>query len=356
MSGMRWLIVTGILFLAGCDFFGGGKHEPRGTKIPASLTWMSTTLSPSGPIETGLPPMASEPVYSDTPDTYLSYRITPSNMEGRLIQAMLMVGEPGSGKGCSALFISGMGDDGYLGKDIGDSRDLPLFNLANRLTLDSDFRCCGETYPDDSYAYSGWFEIMFAYVDVTFSVAAGNLEGPHTVRTSFCDVGDLGTRKGDLQYKTPEGFRWVDSATGELRSSRPSKPLRLHWVFDYDGSGDGRGNQHIPTLSVAVQDTQKVHMPADTVLANAWEFVVDFILRRGLIFRRVNPDTMSTPAQLLSVFDINAGRDNASSSAEGISSNFYAIRTPLGQTRPNDFKDSLGTWIQAPPDTADPGS
>jgi hypothetical protein len=55
--------------------------------------------------------------------------------------------------------------------------------------------------------------------------------------------------------------------------------------------------------------------------------------------------------QLLSVFDINAGRDNASSSAEGISSNFYAIRTPLGQTRPNDFKDSLGNWIQAPPDT-----
>jgi hypothetical protein len=288
---------------------------------------------------------------SDTPE-YLSYRITPSNMEGRLIQLMLLVGEPGEGKGGSALFLSSIEEHGYGEKTVPNSGVLPRFNLSERLTVDGDFRCCWETYPDDAHAYSGWFEIMFAYVDATFSISSGALEGVHTVRTAFADVEDLGYRRGDLLYRAPDGFRWVDSATGELRAARPDKPLQLGWVRDYAGSGDGRGNQHIPTLFVAVQDTQKVHMPADTVLANSWEFIVDFILRRGLIFRHVDPATMTTVAQLLSAFDINASRDNASSSGQGISSNFYAIRTPLDQPRPNGFKDSLGNWIHPPPDTA----
>jgi hypothetical protein len=198
-------------------------------------------------------------------------------------------------------------------------------------------------------AYSGWFEIMFAYVEITFDIHSGALMGTHTVRTSFAEIEDLGYRKGDLLYKTRAGFQWVDSTTGAFSSSRPAKPIQLGWVAGFSGSGDGRGNQHIPSLMVAVQDSQKVHMPADTVLSNAWEFVADFILRNGLIFRRVDPTTMTQVSQLLTAFDIRADRDNASGSADGISSNFYAIKTPLEMPRPNDFKDSLGSWILPPP-------
>ena len=85
------------------------------------------------------------------------------------------------------------------------------------------------------------------------------------------------------------------------------------------------------------------------MLANSWEFIADFILTDGLIFRRMNPSSMATPAQLLAHFDIRADRDNASAGADGISSNFYAIKTPLEKPRPNDFKDSLDRWILPPP-------
>jgi hypothetical protein len=337
------------VLLAGC--IGGDEGESYGKKVPSSMTWMSTTLSGSAAKAKAsagnVPPMTV-----DTSDFYLSYRVTPSNMEGRLIQASLMVGQAGPGGG-SALRL--VGDErGFNDRVVARSDELPLFNMADKLTMDSDFRCCWETYPDDDRAYSGWFEIMFAYVDVTFQIHSGRLSGSHTVRTAFAEIGDLGYGRGDLLYKTDGGFQWVDQATGKLAPSRPPQPIRLDWVANFGGSGDGRGNQHIPALMVAVQDSQKVHMPADTVLANAWEFVADFILRNGLIFRRVDPDTMTSVAQLLSAFDIRADRDNASSGSDGISSNFYAIKTPLEMPRPNDFKDSLGNWIlPPPPDSSD---
>jgi hypothetical protein len=94
-------------------------------------------------------------------------------------------------------------------------------------------------------------------------------------------------------------------------------------------------------------------MPADTILANAWEFVADFILTGGLIFRRHDPAAMTKPAELLAAFDFRADRDNASSGADGITSNFYALRTPIGNPRPDDFKDSLGNWILPPSDSLD---
>jgi hypothetical protein len=256
---------------------------------------------------------------------------------------------PGAGKGASALHIVG-GENGFLGASVENSGELPLVNLGERLTVGNGFKCCWSTYPADEDAYSGWFEIMFAFADVTFPVHGGALEGTHTVRTAFADVDDKGYRKGDLLYRTDAGWRWVDSATGELRESRPEKPLQLGWVAEFDGSGDGRGNQHIPTMFVSISDSQKVHMPADTVLANAWEFIVDFNLRQGLIFRRMDPDSMTTVAQLVSHFDIRADRDNASSGSDGIGSNFYAIKTPLEAQRPNDFKDSLDNWILPPPE------
>jgi hypothetical protein len=332
------------LFLAGC--IGGDEGEPPGKKIPSSLTWLSTTLAGSS-AQAKSSAGSVQSMTVDTSDLYLSYRLTPSNMEGRLIQASLMVGQAGPGGG-SALRL--VGDErGFSDRAVARSDELPLFNMADKLTMDSDFRCCWETYPADDLAYSGWFEILFAYVDATFQIQSGPLAGSHTVRTAFAEIEDLGYGRGDLLYKTDEGFRWVDSATGKLASSRPSRPIRLEWVANYGGSGDGRGNQHIPALMVAVQDSQKVHMPADTVLANAWEFVADFILRNGLIFRRVDPNTMTSEAQLLSAFDIRADRDNASQGSDGISSNFYAIKSPLETPRPNDFKDSLGNWILPPP-------
>lgn len=338
----------------GCDFFGEGEGGERGSgkRIHSSLTWMSTSLARPdalGKIGAGTVTPARTLVSSDSgDDLYLSYLLTPSNIEGRLIQASLMVGEPGEGRGGTALRLAGPSESGFMDKAVGQSGDLPQFNLAERLTMGDGFSCCWESYPSADNAKSGWFELMFAYVDVTFPVDSGALAGSHTVRVAFADVGDKGYRKGDLLYKSADGFHWVDSSTGTPAVVRPATPLRLGWVAEYKGSGDGRGNQHIPTLFVAVEDSQKVHMPADTVLANSWEFIVDFILTDGLIFRRMDPSAMATVSQLLSHFDIRADRDNASSGSQGISSNFYAIKTPLDKPRPNDFKDSLDQWIQPP--------
>jgi hypothetical protein len=90
-------------------------------------------------------------------------------------------------------------------------------------------------------------------------------------------------------------------------------------------------------------------MPSKEVLSHSWEFIADFILTNALIFRRIDPTQMTSIAELVSGFDIRADTDNASGNSDGLSVNFYAIKTPLDQARPNDFKDSLGNWIQAPP-------
>lgn len=335
------------MLLSACGFEGG--EESPGRKVPASLTWLSTTLKRPAAVKlaTAMPMLRP-----DTGDTYLSYRITPQNMEGRLIQAGLMVGMAGAGGGASRLGLMGP-ENGYSAPTVPDSRELPHFNMADRPTFASDFRCCWASYPPDDRAYSGWFEIMFAYVDVTFSIPSGALAGPHTVRAAFADIGDLQYRRGDLLYRTGEGFQWVDSATGNPSATRPAKPLTLGWVAGYSGSGDGRGNQHIPVLFIAIQDSQRVHMPADTILANAWEFVADFILTGGLIFRRQDPTAMTKTSELLAAFDFRADRDNASSGGDGITANFYALRTPLEKPRPSDFKDSLGNWILPPADSLD---
>lgn len=340
------------VLLAGC--IGGDDGESYGKKVPSSMTWMSTTLAGSSG-QAKVSAEAAPAMTVDTSGSYLSYRITPSNMEGRLLQATLMVGEPGPGGGGSIIRLVGE-ESPYPAANVPNSTDHPLFNMAERLTMASDFRCCFSTYPPDEKAYSGWFALMFAYVDVTFQIHSGQLAGSHTVRTAFARVDDLGYHRGDLLYKTGDGFRWVDSATGTLSASRPPRPLQLAWVAGFAGSGDGRGNQHIPELMIAIQDSQKVHMPADVVLSHAWEFVTDFILTDGLIFRRADPNAMTSAAQLLAAFDIRADRDNAGSGADGISSNFYAIKTPLEMPRPNDFKDSLGDWIlPPPPDSVDEG-
>lgn len=331
------------LWLSACDL--GGSPGGSAKAIPASLTCMSSTLARPAAAKSAAP----RKMAADTGDYYLSYRITPSNMEGRLIQLSLMIGAPGEGKGGSSLRLIGT-EDGFRGGEVGKSAELPLVNLAGRLTLDGGFRCCWETYPRDEDAFSGWFEIMFAYVDATFPIAGGALAGNHTVRTVFADVADLGYRKGDLLYKDGDAFKWADSASGALTATRPAHPLQLDWVRDFDGDGDSRGNPYVPTLFVAVQDSQKVHMPADSVLANSWEFIADFLLADGLIFRRIDPAQMTNVSQLLSAFDIRADRDNARAGSDGISVNFYAIRTPLEQPRPDDFKDSLDGWIKPPPE------
>lgn len=352
LSAQRALCLAAAGLLASCQPFGGDESRSSGTEIPSSLTWISTSLAPTTAAATRLPatsPAAKIQADSSDGDFYLSYRITPSNLEGRLIYASLMVGRPGAGKGGSALFLVSPTEHGYDKADVPDSKAFPLFNLNERLTMGEGFRCCWETYPDDEDAYSGWFEIMMAYTDVTFPVSGGALAGEHTVRTAFADVRDLGYRRGDLLYKTDSGWAFVDSATGAFSTSRPQTPLQLNWVRDFDGSGDGRGNQHIRTLFVAVQDSQKVHMPAGEVLSHSWEFIADFILTDALIFRRIDPVQMTSVAELLAGFDIRADTDNASGDADGLSVNFYAIKTPLDQPRPNDFKDSLGNWIQPPP-------
>jgi hypothetical protein len=344
---IRIAACTLALLALGCEF-GGEKGEGGGKRVPASLTWISTSLSkPKAAAKAGLEAVhaAARPDTGD--DKYLSYRLTPLNLEGRIIQAALMVGVPG-GSGGSAIRLVGE-QNGFFGKSVAKSTDLSLFNLSQRLTMGEGFTCCGDRYPRNEEAYSGWFEVLFAYADATFRIASGPLAGDHTVRAAFADVEDLGYKRGDLLYKTAGGFQWADSATGALSSTRPAKPLQLGWVAGYAGTGDGRGNQHIPNLFIAIEDSQKVYMPADTVLSHSWEFIADFILADGLIFRRMDPAAMTTPAQMLAHFDIRADRDNIHSGSDGIKSNFYAIKTRLSEPRPDDFKDSLDTWIKAPP-------
>lgn len=358
-------LVAASLGIVGCDFFGDKGEGMGGQKVPASMTWISTSLAKPKARPVGAAKVAADSVFVDSvfvdsvfvdEEPYLSYRITPTNIDGRLIQVALLVGEPGAGKGGSAVHLITIEENGFMGSSIDNSEVLPHFNLAERLTMGESFQCCGDRYPSGDAAKSGWFEIMFAYSDITFTLPNGALSGEHKVRIAYADIDNLGYRRGDMLYFKDGIYQWVDSNTGALATSRPAKPLQLGWVANYNGSGDGRGNQHIPTLFIAVQDSQKVAMPADTVLANQWEFIADFIFENGLIFRRVDPAKMTSVAELLSAFDIRADRDNASSGSDGISCNFYAIKTPLETPRPDDFKDSLDQWIQPPPADSAPAN
>jgi hypothetical protein len=347
------------LHLAGCGPFGDDGGKGGGKSIPSSLTLMSSSLSNPklgkvGAVEKRFAIRADSTTPIPHPDVvdssfYLSYRLTPDNIEGRLIQAALMVGQSGPAGG-SAIFLAAQDENGYNHPTVPRSQDLPLFNLSQRLSMGEEFKCCWESYPSAERAYSAWLEIMFAYVDIRFTLPEGALKGSHNLRIAYADIDDLGYRRGDFLYQTAEGWKWVDSVTGAFVATRPSHPVQMGAVTSYRGSSDGRGNQTIPTLFIAIQDSQKVHMPADTVLSHSWEFIVDFILNQGIIVRRVDPAKATSMAELLGAFDIRADRDNTNGNGDGLTCNFYALHTPLEKPRPNDFKDSLDHWIKPPPD------
>ncbi len=159
------------------------------------------------------------------------------------------------------LQASGSGMAAYFGKEtawseIKGTSDTYDFDFAAPITNSGTFTCCGGTgnlsagrtiISDTSF--------LFGYLDATFEITAtsgahGTAVGVHTVRFVLADDVITSGKRGDLLYKdTDLVFKWVDSETGVMSTTRPTSPVVMNTsVVNYTNPWGNVGAQSIPVI------------------------------------------------------------------------------------------------------------
>ncbi len=283
---------------ASCDLFGGKK-------IPVSTKLVSSTLAemPEG-YEFRL---AASELSADCAE--YDACMTPDTVFGKVYYAGIMVGM----------------DTGYsLGPIIGDVIDpspttsfkqseLLDFDLYTQLDIEGSIQCCeGSPYPSDDNAYVRAVEILFGYVDTTFTLEEAavhaDIAGTHVIRTVYGDVDDTELQKGDVLYRRSldEDFKWCTETEGCIHTSRPADPIQNDDIADYTGTPDGLGNQVIPSFSAELaQGHDPVQLTESAILGNSWQFVIDFDMTSGVAFT-LHPSKINTIAELVTSFKLAA--------------------------------------------------
>ena len=254
--------------------------------------------------------------------------ITPSNISGKIYYSGIMVGNE-TGYSLGPIVGTVQDPSPTLSFDMAELYD---FDFANALSVSGGFTCCeGSPYPADSDAIAVRIESYFAYVDISFTLTeadgvSAELAGAHTIRTVYADINDTEYQQGDFLYEVTSGdFRWCTLADGCVHSSRPADPLQYAEVTNFAGTPDGQGNQVIPTFAVQINPDSQISLTESEVLANSWEFTIDFDMGDGVIFTQPLSEIGSI-AELVSVVQLAAEPGNSQSS---FSADLSAVKTPL---------------------------
>lgn len=178
---------------------------------------------------------------------------TPTSLTGKYFGTGLMI--QGGGQGMNAYF----GQEGW--SSITASSKTYDFDFKTPVTHTGNLVCCagnGDLTSENTYFSDAIY--LFAYLDATFTIpsgsgASGDAIGTHVVRFIFANDVISTAKRGDLMYKdTDNTFKWMDSTTGALSSTRPTSPITMdtnvvNWTNPY---GTDKGNQEIPVINTAI--------------------------------------------------------------------------------------------------------
>ncbi|MFH1728504.1 MAG: hypothetical protein ABIA04_08800 [Pseudomonadota bacterium] len=320
---MKKIIVLALLLIL-TSFFTSCE-----TKVPASVVMTSSTLA-SSTVTNAIPGAKGVKASAGTCPSDKEC-LTPINVEGKIYYAGIMVGDE---SGYSLGLLGPIeGTEGLTTYAV--STTFYDFDFSDQLKSDSDgITCCGgSAYPADDDAYVSRIEITFGYLDATFEISTGDISGAHTVRFVYGDVDALGYKKGDVLYKDSAGsFNWCDSSVC-THSTRPSSPVQNADILAYSGTPDGMGSQVIPSFSASVTNTN-LQMTQTEVLANSWDFTIDFNMTNGLSFDQ-DPSNYLTVIEMLNGINLVA---EPGSTDEGFSASITAVKSALEEANyPKDF-------------------
>ncbi len=295
------LVIVVACILAGCGMTGPGDGKkysmPAGTqfigKFRANGVAKRAVLASAFSSDTGYQaPHTTNPC---------SRVITPRNVEGKLIQMNLKVGDDNSRYVIQVItpYTQGWNESNINSTD----SILVPFNLADPL---EDYRTELIHSPHDEYPGDDNCEITnvgltFAWMDFTFSTVNTGVpideqyDGIHTIRVAFADVPDRGYIRGDILYldTTDQSagakgtFKWVDQDKMEhhgesvLVQTRPANPIVYKDVAEFDGWG-GESQDYVPPFIVDIHHDERQKMPFDTYVTNSWEFDVIFEMEKGI--------------------------------------------------------------------------
>ena len=287
--------------------FSCGQTGPEGNyrRGEGSTKLLSTSLADS--------PTAAAKVKAgkiDSSGTLNSryYYMTPSNISGKILSALMMVGEMGGGgPGASAIELIYPNVDHRTIKQLSNNSLLTDFNFLEPIISSYPFSCCGDHYALDNEARIASIEMLFGYIDMSFSILNGALAGQHTIRIVYITIDNMGIYQGDILYKDGDTFKWWDSSGTNpgLSAKRPAAPIKKDFAAETH-SVDNRGNQYLSTIWAYVPDIDTTLFPQTGMFDSTWSFKVDFQVTNGVLFRFVHPENLQTIGEMLQCIDVNA--------------------------------------------------
>ena len=310
---MRIIVIAAV---AACVLSCGDTSGPGGNyKRGEGTTKLLSTSLATNAVELHKTRQATVDSSGDLSNRY--YYITPSNVSGKILTAMMMVGKlGGDGPGGSAIELIYPSDgDHRTIKKLPDNSLLTDFNFQEPLTSSYPFSCCSERYPADENARISTIEMLFGYIDIDFTITEGPLSGPHTVRIAYITIDNMGFRQGDILYKEDNTFKWYDTslAIRGLVETRPAAPVQNAFAAKKVPISNDRGNPYLSTIWSDVPDSLQALFPKTGMFDSTWAFTVDFKVDNGVVFRRKHPGSIATIGELLQTVDINANiRDQQS--------------------------------------------
>lgn len=171
------------------------------------------------------------------------------------------------------------------------------FSGSNPVTSSGNLICCGgsgDLTGDNVYFSNAAY--LFGYLDVKFTVpynttqkgrVSSEMQQAHTVRFVFADNILSGYKRGDLLYKDSDvTFKWVDSSTGDLSTTRPSSPVTMDTMVVNYTSPFSEITSGIPVIYTDVLDNSsgKITTSEDALKSTGKTYSFDFNADYFLVF------------------------------------------------------------------------
>lgn len=199
--------------------------------------------------------------FSSTGPTLCSSVIcfTPTSVSGKYYGAGLSIQSGGSG------MMAYFGQETW--GDITGASTSYTFSASSPVVNAGTLTCCagtGDLASENTYIESVAY--LFSYLDVTFAVTGitGNtsMNATYTLRFVLADDAIEGGLRGDVLISDSGVFKWMDSGTSVLSTTRPTTPVTMNSsVTNYTNPFSAtEGNQEIPVIYAFVVT------PADSVM------------------------------------------------------------------------------------------
>ncbi len=149
--------------------------------------------------------------------------------------------------------------------------------------------------------------MLYSYFDVTFS--HNSIE--EVVR--FCYGTSNPYKRGDvlLKNKTTGIFEWLNISTNAFTSTRPTNPLTLDFIANFQGGPDHPDEKYFPLAGKVSSPTDGVDLPLSLVSNYDLIFTVDFDFENSLLFENVTTQASfdATPmVELIKWVDMSQNR------------------------------------------------